>query len=529
MSYDMQASGFNSNASLTLIYANHDWSDAPQNPVLWVAAFGPTMPGVSDGSPNRDLDAVFAWGNFAGNGVIGWGGYKTGSGVVGVPGAATGDFDLVKARGKNIGVYGAAAGTNPAIGVLGEGGSGSPGVVGHAGTGNADGVQGFGAGNFSGVAGFGDSKSNGTGVFGQGGGPHAQGVRGIGGGGPNTSPFDAAGVYGQAGAGNANGVEGRGSGNFAGVAGFGDVSNGANSGIGVFAVGGAPQPGSGHFGGPGVYAVGNGGPGYVQINQPLGVYGVGGGDNAPGIFGIGAGGPAFTPVSQAAGVYGIGGSGNAAGVVGQGGSLVGDGVQGFSPSGNGVSGESGDGVGVRATSTSSTGLVAVGTTGLFASSSAPGGTAGQFDGNLFVVNGNFTVTGGVKSVAVPFPDGSHRRLYCVESPENWFEDFGFGELSNGEAQVQLEEGFRSVVNSDAYHVFITEYGDHNALYVAERTSTSFLVRAKASKADGTFSYRVVAKRRDVAAPRFDKVDLQSALQGTGDSPGQPEPVVPIAA
>jgi hypothetical protein len=117
----------------------------------------------------------------------------------------------------------------------------------------------------------------------------------------------------------------------------------------------------------------------------------------------------------------------------------------------------------------------------------------------------------------------------VESPENWFEDFGFSELSNGEAQVQLEEGFRSVVNSDAYHVFITEYGDHNALYVAERTSTSFLVRAKASKADGTFSYRVVAKRRDVAAPRFDKVDLQSAPQGTGDSPGQPEPVVPIAA
>ena len=39
--------------------------------------------------------------------------------------------------------------------------------------------------------------------------------------------------------------------------------------------------------------------------------------------------------------------------------------------------------------------------------------------------------------------------------------------------MQLEEGFRSVVNSDAYHVFITEYEDNNALYVAERTSTGF--------------------------------------------------------
>jgi hypothetical protein len=95
----------------------------------------------------------------------------------------------------------------------------------------------------------------------------------------------------------------------------------------------------------------------------------------------------------------------------------------------------------------------------------------------------------------------------VESPESWFEDFGFGELSNGEAEVRLDPGFRSVVNSDAYHVFITEYGDNNALYVAERTGSSFLVRAKASNANGTFSYRVVAKRRDIRAPRFEEVQV----------------------
>ncbi|MDQ2784245.1 MAG: hypothetical protein M3Y58_04500, partial [Chloroflexota bacterium] len=47
--------------------------------------------------------------------------------------------------------------------------------------------------------------------------------------------------------------------------------------------------------------------------------------------------------------------------------------------------------------------------------------AGFFNGNLTVVNGN-------KNVAVPFPDGSHRLLYCVEAPEAWFEDFGTGTL-----------------------------------------------------------------------------------------------------
>jgi hypothetical protein len=46
---------------------------------------------------------------------------------------------------------------------------------------------------------------------------------------------------------------------------------------------------------------------------------------------------------------------------------------------------------------------------------------------LPVPGGSVTATGGTQSVAVAFPDGSHRRLYCVEMPENWFEDFGFGE------------------------------------------------------------------------------------------------------
>jgi hypothetical protein len=43
----------------------------------------------------------------------------------------------------------------------------------------------------------------------------------------------------------------------------------------------------------------------------------------------------------------------------------------------------------------------------------------------------------------------------VESPECWFEDFGFGELVDGQAQVQLDAGFSSVVISEVYHVFIT--------------------------------------------------------------------------
>jgi hypothetical protein len=297
-------------------------------------------------------------------------------------------------KGDNAGVQGL-GGSGGGKGVFGQGGEGtavgaSPGVVGQAGTrAPNDGVQGFGNGNFSGVAGFGDPNDNGTGVFGTGRGPGSVGVRGIGGNGPNTDPLSSAGVFGQAGSGNANGVEGRGSGAFAGVAGFGDVSNGAASGIGVFAVGGVSAPGSFQPGGPGVHA-------------------------------IGAGGAPFTPLNQAVGDFGLGGAGNAPGVLGQGGSAVADGVHGFSTSGSAVSGESSNGVGVRAFSSSGTGVIAEGdqlvpgTIGLIASGNA---FAAQFTGKV-LVDGDFTVLSGKKSVAVSFPDGSHRRLYCVESPES---------------------------------------------------------------------------------------------------------------
>jgi hypothetical protein len=399
MPYDMQASGYNSVGSLTLVYANSGWSSA-EPAVLWATAAGPGIPGTGDYT-GLTLDGMWGWGN--GNG----------SGVVGVPGANR--IDLTKPYNfRNVGVYGAAAGPNPAVGVVGEGGSGSSGVVGYggsqssgvvgiAGSGNADGMQGYASGNNSGVAGFGAPGTNGNGVYGEGGDGGGPGVYGLmGKGGFKLAP--PTGVFGQAGP-IGTGVEGHGSGSSTGVAGIGDTTNSGNSGIGVLALGGMPQAGSSNRGGTAVHAIG--------------------------------GNPGNPPAS---------------------------GFQGY---------------------------------------------AGEFFGDVNIT-GNFTVMAGAKSVAVPFPDGSHRRLYCMESPENWFEDFGFGELSNGEAKVQLDEGFRSVVNDDAYHVFITEYEDNNGLYVAQRRSTGFLVRTKGPQANGQFSYRVVAKRKDLAAPRFDKVELPTA-------------------
>jgi len=92
--------------------------------------------------------------------------------------------------------------------------------------------------------------------------------------------------------------------------------------------------------------------------------------------------------------------------------------------------------------------------------------AGLFIGRVYVW-GPFTVFG-VKSAAVPHPDGSHRLLYTMESPESWFEDFGEAKLENGRAKVRLDPEFAAVVKTGSYHVFVTPYSNSNGLYVSNR-------------------------------------------------------------
>jgi hypothetical protein len=114
------------------------------------------------------------------------------------------------------------------------------------------------------------------------------------------------------------------------------------------------------------------------------------------------------------------------------------------------------------------------------------------------------------SEAVQFPDGSRRRIYGLDSTGNWLEDFGFGQLTDGSAQVAFDDSFSAVVDGDSYHVFLTEYEDNHALYVANRQKNGFIVKAKSAAVTGSFSYRVVAKRKEVAAQRFETVSLPPA-------------------
>jgi hypothetical protein len=182
--------------------------------------------------------------------------------------------------------------------------------------------------------------------------------------------------------------------------------------------------------------------------------------------------------------------------------------------GFGVYGLSANGHGLVGATAAAGGAAVVG-----ASNGVAGAYAGAFYGSV-VVSGAFTVFGGPKSAAVEHPDGSCRRLYCMEAPEAWFEDFGEGQLVGGKADVPIDPDFAAVVDPGSYHVFLTEHDDHHGLTVKGRGPAGFsveadetLVKAKgkeAAQVSATFSWRVVAKRKDSVGKRLERVEFPTA-------------------
>jgi hypothetical protein len=112
--------------------------------------------------------------------------------------------------------------------------------------------------------------------------------------------------------------------------------------------------------------------------------------------------------------------------------------------------------------------------------------------------GDAACTGVLKSVVATTSSAGARRVetYSMQSPENWFEDFGSGALSNGTATIKLDPTFTQTVNTGTeYHVFLTPNGDSKGLYVSQKSATSFEVREQGGGVSSVaFDYRIVAKR-----------------------------------
>ena len=120
------------------------------------------------------------------------------------------------------------------------------------------------------------------------------------------------------------------------------------------------------------------------------------------------------------------------------------------------------------------------------------------DGSLFCT--------GSKSAVVPV-DNSRRQvaLYAVESPQNWFEDFGSGRLEGGVGRIGLEPTFAQTVNTGSdYHVFLTPEGECRGLYVSNKSTSGFEVHELGGgQSNVAFDYRIVALRRGYETVRLE--------------------------
>jgi hypothetical protein len=247
-----------------------------------------------------------------------------------------------------------------------------------------------------------------------------------------------------------------------------------------------------------------------------------------GVFGFGGSlgvwGDTNSTAANAAGVYGTsnGASGTTFGVYGSNASPAGVGVYGVgvtpSVTGSSYAGEYAFGVwgdaggssdystGVLGSADQGAGVVAVNNSSDVATLAVGNGNSNP----LFLFTaispaGNCNISGsgdlkctGSKSAVVPVDEGKRKvALYAVEAPENWFEDFGSGQLSNGAVTIVLDSVYAQTVNTDMeYHVFLTPRGDCEGLYVGAAIAGGFEVRElHHGTSNIKFDYRIVARRK----------------------------------
>jgi hypothetical protein len=288
------------------------------------------------------------------------------------------------------------------------------------------------------------------------------------------------------------------------------ANSSSSGGTGVYANAGAST------GSNGVVAYGaTGVAGYTTVNGSIALYGdAGSSSGSNGVVGYGATGVAGN--STITGSYGTYGSGS----TGVWGNSNGTGAD------VGVSGTTGSGIAVQ-------GTAAQGFAGWFEDDAAdiaalvainnapPNDEADAFYAQGYSGYCQFDTAGdlfcsGSKSAVVPVDGGARKvALYAVEAPENWFEDYGSGQLSGGSSRIDLEPTFAQTVNTDLdYHVFLTPRGECEGLYVTNLTPSGFEVRELHHGSSSiAFDYRIIAKRKNYETVRLaDRTERRKKME-----------------
>jgi hypothetical protein len=146
----------------------------------------------------------------------------------------------------------------------------------------------------------------------------------------------------------------------------------------------------------------------------------------------------------------------------------------------------------------------------------------------YISYGGFGIlSNGTKSTEVKDKNNQERVMFCNESPEVKFEDYGEGQLVNGEVHITLDSVFAmnvSINEKHPMHVFIELEGDCNGTYVANKTATGFdVVELNHGTSNTPFSWHIVCNRANEAGADRDYAEKRFPI-GPG-APKKPETVM----
>lgn len=147
--------------------------------------------------------------------------------------------------------------------------------------------------------------------------------------------------------------------------------------------------------------------------------------------------------------------------------------------------------------------------GYFSGGTPSGGQSYSYVGLKYNHNNDASATGGTNykvvgngtvSTLIPDENNIPRVMFCPEAPEVLFEDYGIGQLKNGETYIELDKILAKSLKIDKKHplkVFIQLEGDCNGVYVTEKSTNGFKVKElNKGNSNTPFSWHIVANRAD---------------------------------
>lgn len=145
--------------------------------------------------------------------------------------------------------------------------------------------------------------------------------------------------------------------------------------------------------------------------------------------------------------------------------------------------------------------------GYFIGGTAAGGQSYSYVGLKYNHNNNANATGGTdykvvgngsNSTLILDENREPRVLFSPEAPEILFQDFGVGQLVNGEAQIELDPLLTRSIFVNKEHplkVFIQLEGNCNGVYVTDKTAEGFkVIELNNGSSNVSFSWQIVASR-----------------------------------